>query len=200
MPNGLGMLLSACWLLLLGPTDAAAFSSCTHLVGGISGACSVRSPNRAGGWSTRRGALAVGRVRTPLAAATGPVGPYSDMAPESMRVKQIKEELKERRINYRDCFDKESLVDKLEQARAGLIEAPPIPPPRGAAKGGFEYGAESKQGEEDASMEDAFKAAGWTGKEAGDPKKTDQARSPGLNRNFGDMDSGDFRKPYSKPR
>ena len=117
-----------------------------------------------------------------------------------MRVAQLKAELKERRIDIRDCFDKESLVDKLVQARAGLISAPPAPPPRGAARGDFEFGAETKQGEEDGSMEDAFKAAGWTGEPAGDPSKTDQARSPGLNRNFGDIDSSDFRKPYSRPR
>ena len=35
---------------------------------------------------------------------------------------------------------------------------------RGAAKGDFEFGSESRQGEED-DMEAAFRAAGWTGGE-----------------------------------
>ena len=133
----------------------------------------------------------------PPAPATGGVDP------SMMRAAQIKEELKERRIDFTDCFDKESLADKLVQARAGLISpmpapAPPTAPaPRGAAKGGFEFGAESRQGE-NMSMEDAFKAAGWTGEESGkDPNRVDEGRSPGLNRNFGDVSQADFRKPYT---
>lgn len=116
----------------------------------------------------------------------------------AMRASQIKAELKERRIEFGDCFDKESLVDKLVQARTGQIRPAPVPPPRGAPAGGnFEYGAESRLGEEDASMEEAFRAAGWTGKEESDPSKVDEGRSPGMNRNFADMDIGDFKQPYS---
>ena len=40
-----------------------------------------------------------------------------------MRASQIKAELIERRIDFTDCFDKESLADKLSQARAGLIRS-----------------------------------------------------------------------------
>ena len=46
------------------------------------------------------------------------------------------------------------------------------------------------------SMDDAFKAAGWTGEEPSDPSKVDTQRSPGLNRNFGDISTTDFKKPY----
>jgi len=67
---------------------------------------------------------------------------------------------------------------------------------RGAAKGDFEFGSESRQGEED-DMEAAFRAAGWTGGEAKDPGNVDTARSPGMNRNFGDVAQSDFKKPYS---
>ena len=121
----------------------------------------------------------------------------------AMRASQIKAELQERRILFTDCFDKESLADKLCQARAGLISPIPEPPPpdpprpRGAARG-TGYGAQTRQGEDDnMSMEEAFKAAGWTGDEGKDPSKVDQARSPGLNRNFGDIDRDSFRKPWS---
>jgi len=118
-----------------------------------------------------------------------------------MRVSQIKAELKDRRIVSSDCFDKESLADRLVRARAGLISPPPPPPPprTGAGKDGdFEFGAEFRQSEADAHMEDAFKAAGWTGEGTGEPSKVDNMRSPGLNRNFGDMPGSDFKKPYSR--
>ena len=38
--------------------------------------------------------------------------------PGTMRVKEIKAELDLRGVNYSDCFDKESLAQKLVQARA----------------------------------------------------------------------------------
>lgn len=41
-----------------------------------------------------------------------------DLLPiESMRVKEIQTELKERKVSYTDCFDKESLVKRLQEAR-----------------------------------------------------------------------------------
>ena len=123
-----------------------------------------------------------------------------------MRVKQIKAELLERRIDFSDCFDKEGLEDKLVKARAGLISAPPppsaprpqsAPTMRGTAKGDFEFGAETRQGEEEQDLEDAFKAAGWTGEQSGSTP-VDTARSPGMNRNFGNVPQSDFKKPYSR--
>ena len=111
-----------------------------------------------------------------------------------MRTKasEIKAELKELGVDFSDCFDKEGLADKLVWAR---VSAAPKPPPRGAASGDFEFGVETRQGE-DMSMDDAFKAAGWTGEEPSDPSKVDTQRSPGLNRNFGDISTTDFKKPY----
>jgi len=131
-------------------------------------------------------------------AASSP-SPDGEIEPARMRAAQIKAELRERRIDFADCFDKESLADKLGQARAGLISPPTVPPPPGAAKGEFEFGVETRQGEDEKSMlEDAFKAAGWTGQGPGDPSKVDTARSPGMSRNFADVDVSDFRKPYSR--
>lgn len=39
-----------------------------------------------------------------------------------MRLSEIKSELKERKINFSDCFDKESMVQKLADARANNID------------------------------------------------------------------------------
>ena len=119
-----------------------------------------------------------------------------------MRAAQIRAELKERRIDFSDCYDKESLADKLVEARAGRIEGTPLPPPPGAAKQ-TEFGAQSRQGEA-VDMEDVFKAAGWTG-EPNEPSPVDTARSPGMNRNFGEVTQADFKKPWTggaggKPR
>ena len=47
------------------------------------------------------------------------------------------------------------------------------------------------------SMEDAFKAAGWDGSSAGSTAP-DTQRSPGLNRNFGNFSTSDFKKPYTR--
>lgn len=131
-----------------------------------------------------------------------PATGVSSIEPHAMQAMYIKAELAERRIDFSDCFDKESLADKLVQARAGLISPMPLPPPPppapGAASGDYEFGRQSRQGEEDASMEDAFKAAGWTGGSSGDPSQVDTARSPGLNRNFRDIDQADFKKPYTR--
>lgn len=41
-----------------------------------------------------------------------------DVAPGEMRVSEIKSELDMRGIGYVDCFDKEALVDRLQEARA----------------------------------------------------------------------------------
>ena len=68
---------------------------------------------------------------------------------------------------------------------------------RGTAKGDFEFGAETRQGEEEQDLEDAFKAAGWTGEQSGSTP-VDTARSPGMNRNFGNVPQSDFKKPYSR--
>lgn len=122
-----------------------------------------------------------------------------------MRVAQIKAELKERSIAFSDCFDKDGLVDRLRAARAGLVRPMQVrqsagqnhvADQRGAAKGECEFGAESRQGEED-DLEAAFRAAGWTGGEAKDPSNVDTARSPGMSRNFGGVPQSDFKKPYS---
>ena len=96
-----------------------------------------------------------------------------------------------------------------------------------AAKGDFEFGKETVQGAANDKdlMDEAFKAAGWTvrqaaaqthtdqahsaahgrgrtrqGTPATDPSKVDEVRSPGLNRNFGEIDRDEFRKPYSPGR
>jgi thiol-disulfide isomerase/thioredoxin len=37
---------------------------------------------------------------------------------ESMRVKEIQEELRQRKVSYKDCFDKENLIKRLVEARA----------------------------------------------------------------------------------
>jgi hypothetical protein len=47
--------------------------------------------------------------------------------PSSMRVKEITQELKERSAEYSDCFDKDSLVKRLKEARDGTI-SPKTPP------------------------------------------------------------------------
>ena len=126
---------------------------------------------------------------------------HEGVDPRSMRVKEIKSELKEMRIKFSDCYDKESLVERLFGARAGTVK--PMPSP-GAPKGAdFEFGAQFVQGDasEAAAMEDAFRAAGWTGEEAGtDPSKVDETRSPGMNRYFADVAQKNFRKPYSGGR
>eukprot|EP00581_Thalassiosira_minuscula_P016919 CAMPEP_0183712478 /NCGR_PEP_ID=MMETSP0737-20130205/7594_1 /TAXON_ID=385413 /ORGANISM="Thalassiosira miniscula, Strain CCMP1093" /LENGTH=391 /DNA_ID=CAMNT_0025941095 /DNA_START=79 /DNA_END=1254 /DNA_ORIENTATION=- len=48
-------------------------------------------------------------------------------SPNDMRLREIQTELKEMNISYADCFDRESLVKRLVEARDGLI-APTIPP------------------------------------------------------------------------
>lgn len=163
-----------------------------------------------------------------------------------MATSQIRDELTDRNIDFSDCFDKDSLIERLTEARAGLIDIPPpadpspppavsgpddeqlvgrpgnVPPhrwqngqkpteekarvgerqaptPRGAAKGTFEFGAETRQGDDDAAMmEEAFRQAGWSGQADTDPSQVDEARSPGLQRNFADVSSRDFRKPYTR--
>lgn len=43
--------------------------------------------------------------------------------PSTMRLSEIQAELKQRKISYSDCFDKESLVKRLKDARDGLVKA-----------------------------------------------------------------------------
>ena len=42
--------------------------------------------------------------------------------PQSMRIKEIKNELDSMNINYSDCFDKESLCTRLVDARTGVVK------------------------------------------------------------------------------
>ena len=80
-----------------------------------------------------------------------------------------------------------------QPAPPSLISPASPPHRRGQANNEkFEFGAETRVGD-DSSMDEAFKAAGWTGQGASDPSKVDTARSPGLSRNFGDIDVADFR-------
>eukprot|EP00980_Cylindrotheca_fusiformis_P022659 scaffold9544_cov97-Cylindrotheca_fusiformis.AAC.2 len=125
--------------------------------------------------------------------------------PERMRVNEIKEELKELGVSFADCFDKESLVDKLAYARANPRPRPPPTPkrappsPRAAPSPSYsnvEFGAESDMNS-DIGM-DVFAQAGWT--EDQNSKKgmspVDHDRSPGLNRNFDELGTDDFKQPY----
>jgi hypothetical protein len=48
------------------------------------------------------------------------------IAPGMMRVSEIKAELDLRKISYADCFDKESLVERLQEARAKGLADPSI--------------------------------------------------------------------------
>ena len=41
--------------------------------------------------------------------------------PSSMRIKEIKDELKDKGISFSDCFDKDSLVERLNDARSGKV-------------------------------------------------------------------------------
>ena len=42
--------------------------------------------------------------------------------PSTMRLGEIQAELKQRKVSYSDCFDKESLVKRLKDARDGLVK------------------------------------------------------------------------------
>ena len=42
--------------------------------------------------------------------------------PSTMRLGEIQAELKQRKVSYADCFDKESLVKRLKDARDGLVK------------------------------------------------------------------------------
>ena len=136
----------------------------------------------------------------PPSTAPPELDPYLLQEINAMRASQIREELKERRIGFGDCFDKEGLVERLAQARCGLVSPPPpapAPSMRGAAKGSFEFGTESRQGE-DMDLEEAFRQAGWVpGQDKKDPNQVDTARSPGMARDFTQVDQSDFKKPFS---
>ena len=148
----------------------------------------------------------------PTAAPSVQVGDPQRPPPMMMSAGEIKEELTQRRISFGDCFDKDSLVDKLVKARAGLIRpsppsaiqsavqpaaAPPSQPPSPQPeRQGFQFGAETRQSD-NMDMDDVFKAAGWNGGGESDVHNVDSARSPGLKRNFGAMGTTDFRKPYT---
>ena len=77
-----------------------------------------------------------GRARTVLALASATTdGPSTELPgdddeeevePGKMRVSEIKAELQLRGINFADCFDKESLVARLEEARASGKADPSI--------------------------------------------------------------------------
>jgi len=130
--------------------------------------------------------------------------------PETMRIAEIKTELEQLRVGFGDCFDKESLVDKLVFARANP-SPPPRPPsrpqqpqqPRARRDNSHlwekkvEFGAESSMNS-DIDM-DVFAQAGWTGEEKRKGMSpVDQDRSPGLNRNFDDMSTDDFKQSYRR--
>ncbi|CAJ1946005.1 unnamed protein product [Cylindrotheca closterium] len=125
--------------------------------------------------------------------------------PQSMRVAEIKAELKTLRVGFGDCFDKESLVTRLEFARSNPPPPPPPPrpeptraaasrpPPRPSSR--VEFGAESDMNS-DVDM-DVFAQAGWTGEERRKgTSAVDHDRSPGLNRNFDELSTDDFKQSY----
>ena len=133
----------------------------------------------------------------------------SGLDPSRMRVSEIKAELKERQVSFADCFDKESLAAKLIWARENPAPpkpkqqqrqpsrpspqqrtAKPSPPPRQ----NIEFGAESDM-DSDIDM-DVFKQAGWEPEAKKGMSPVDHDRSPGLNRNFDEIPTDDFKKPY----
>lgn len=59
-------------------------------------------------------------LKAPVLSSTNPINEDEDeeVEPGKMRVSEIKAELSMRGIDYRDCFDKESLVLRLNEARA----------------------------------------------------------------------------------
>ena len=127
--------------------------------------------------------------------------------PYQMRVAEIKAELNELRVGFADCFDKESLVAKLLWARENPTpeptpQRPPPQPqqqqPRQAQQPprNIEFGAESNM-DSDIDM-DVFAAAGWTPEDKNKGMSpVDHNRSPGLNRNFDELPTDDFKKPYT---
>lgn len=143
--------------------------------------------------------------------STPTVGPLFARDPQSMRVAEIKAELKELRVGCGDCFDKESLVTRLKFARANP-PPPPTPPPQSPPPRSqqqpqqqrtrpspwgepVEFGAESNMNS-DIPM-DVFAQAGWTGEEKNKGMRpVDHDRSPGLNRNFDDLSTDDFKQAY----
>ena len=133
-------------------------------------------------------------TRDPAPPASGAVSDERS-AVAGMRVPAIKAELAALGVDASTMFEKVDFVEALLKAR---LMKKAERPPRGAAKD-FEYGAQSRQGE-GGGMEDAFKAAGWTGEEERDPYNVDTARSPGLRRNFADVGRDDFRKPWTGAR
>jgi hypothetical protein len=120
--------------------------------------------------------------------------------PQQMRVGEIKAELKALRVGCADCFDKESLVEKLLSARANPPRPPPPPkraapsPPPRRKQNTVEFGAESDMNS-DIDM-DVFAQAGWSPEKKKGMGSVDQNRYPGLNRNFDELDTDDFKKPY----
>eukprot|EP00548_Thalassiothrix_antarctica_P003465 CAMPEP_0194140184 /NCGR_PEP_ID=MMETSP0152-20130528/9762_1 /TAXON_ID=1049557 /ORGANISM="Thalassiothrix antarctica, Strain L6-D1" /LENGTH=245 /DNA_ID=CAMNT_0038838331 /DNA_START=58 /DNA_END=795 /DNA_ORIENTATION=+ len=127
-------------------------------------------------------------------------GESEEIEPARMKLSEIKAELKQRRIDFSDCFDKEGIVEKLVQARNGLIDPMPEPTSQSTttqqSSNNFDFGAET-QADDTSSMDDAFKAAGWTGVGSDPPKPVDEARTPGMSRNFDNIDTDDFKKSFS---
>ena len=61
------------------------------------------------------------RVSTVLHSDHNPTAQSSLPSPNDMRLSEIKTELTEMNISYADCFDKESLVKRLVEARDGSV-------------------------------------------------------------------------------
>ena len=94
---GLGALLAVCSVLVLGPDRAgAAFSSAAL---------------------GRRGGSTCGPSTTSGARRASPIVADGGKEPADMRAAQIRAELQERRIPFKDCFDKESLVERCAAIR-----------------------------------------------------------------------------------
>jgi len=53
--------------------------------------------------------------------------------PSSMRIKEIKNELNDKGISFKDCFDKDSLVERLIDARSGKVSRKETPNTAAAA-------------------------------------------------------------------
>ena len=95
----------------------AAFGPTRRLTS-TSTACTARAPAHVGSNGINRNLL-MQRFST---ASTEADKDQED--PATMRLGEIQAELKGMKISYADCFDKESLVKRLKDARAGLVQPP----------------------------------------------------------------------------
>jgi len=104
------------------PTTSSIF---TRSNAGSAGAC--------GGFpSTRR--IRTTRARSPFQRTTNILSLSTDAndfdslpEPSSMRIKEIKDELNDKGISFTDCFDKDSLVERLNDARSGKVSRKETP-------------------------------------------------------------------------